>query len=234
MQKLFTDANGKIIFDGAQVFFKGAFPDSMPVLDEDIYAQNGDKHSRFGIAIVEGDTMKFGTYIDGKLWATGLTWELDGEPCHDLINTTSRYRLEYHNALTERLVAAYEGDNLDALYAKSIHHLDKGCYGVEIDRANPNPEPEISATQKMIEALNEKHPNAIAIFGGALWVDGVEKLVKSLPHVISEVKFRGWHEGLAGACRTFCHLCLIDPMLVETYIGMKFEKLVEEINYAHI
>ena len=226
---MFKDTNGKVIFNGANLYFKGQFPDVMPILDKDIYAQNGDKHARVGVAIVEGDTLKFGTYIDGKLWATGLTWKLDGEPCYDLINTTGRYRLEYYNALTEKLVAAYEGDNLDALYNKSIHHLDKGCYGVEIDRANPKPEPEpeVSVTEKMILALNEKHRNAIPIFGGALWVDGIEKLINSLPHVISEVKFRGWHESLADACRTFCHLCLIDPMLVEVSIGMSFEKLVE-------
>ena len=141
-----------------------------------------------------------------------------------------RYRLEYYNALTDKFVAAYEGDNLDELYNKSLHHLDKGCYGVEIDKDNPKPEvePEQSVAEKMILALNEKHPNAIPIFGGALWVDGIEKLVKSLPNVVSEVKFRGWHEGAAGACRTFCHLCLIDPMLVEAYIGMKFEQLVGE------
>ena len=81
-----------------------------------------------------------------------------------------------------------------------------------------------------IEALNEQHQGAIAIFGGALWVEGIEDLVGSLPHIIREAKYRNWHEGVASACRTFCHLCHIDPMLVEVYIGMRFEILVAQID----
>jgi hypothetical protein len=90
-------------------------------------------------------------------------------------------------------------------------------------------EPEVSATQKAIEALNEKYSNAIPIFGGALWVHDIEDVINSFPHIVSEVKFRGWHEGLAGAFRTFCHLCFIDPMLVEISIGMRFEQLEEKL-----
>ncbi len=85
---------------------------------------------------------------------------------------------------------------------------------------------EPTATQKAIEALAEKHSNAIAIFGGALWVHDLEMLIASLPSVISGAKFWKWHAGLADACRQFCHLCFIDPMLVECSIGMTFEQLV--------
>jgi hypothetical protein len=85
---------------------------------------------------------------------------------------------------------------------------------------------EPTAKQKAIEALNKKHSNAIPIFGGALWVNDLDALVSSLPSVIHGAKFFKWHAGLADACRTFCHLCLIDPALVECYIGMKFEELV--------
>lgn len=85
---------------------------------------------------------------------------------------------------------------------------------------------EPTATQRAIEALAEKHSNAIAIFGGALWVNDLERLVASLPSVISGARFFGWHAGVVDACRTFCHLCFIDPTLVECYIGMKFEQLV--------
>lgn len=81
----------------------------------------------------------------------------------------------------------------------------------------------------LIENLNKEHPDAIAIFGGALWVEDISSLIGSLAHVISEAKFRNWHEGLAGACRTFCHMCLVDPMLVEAYMGMKFEDLLIKI-----
>ena len=85
---------------------------------------------------------------------------------------------------------------------------------------------EPTATQKLIEELQEKHSNAIPVFGGALWVHDLERLVSSLPNVISNAKFFGWHESLADTCRRFCHLCFIDPMLVECCIGMTFEQLV--------
>lgn len=85
---------------------------------------------------------------------------------------------------------------------------------------------EPTATQKAIEALDEKYPNAIPIFGGALWVHDLKTLVASLPSVISGARFFKWHESPASACRTFCRLCFVDPMLVEAYIGMKFENLI--------
>ena len=85
---------------------------------------------------------------------------------------------------------------------------------------NPNAE-------KMILALDEKHSNAIPIFGGARLVQNISDLVSMLPSVIHSAKFFKWHAGLVDACRTFCHLCLVDPMLVEVYIGMRFEDLVK-------
>jgi hypothetical protein len=87
---------------------------------------------------------------------------------------------------------------------------------------------EPNATMRAVEALDEKYPNAIPIFGGAIWVNGIEEIIQSLPHVIHSAKFFGWHDTLANACRTFCHLCFIDPALVECHIGMKFEKLTGE------
>lgn len=87
---------------------------------------------------------------------------------------------------------------------------------------------ETTVTQRLIEKLAETHRNAIPIFGVALWVDGVEELVDCLPNLIHDVKFFGWHDTPANACRTLCRLCFVDPALVECYIGMKFEKLTEE------
>ena len=81
-------------------------------------------------------------------------------------------------------------------------------------------------TKHLVEKLDEKYGNAIPIFGGAIWVDGLEKLISGLPHVIQSAKFFKWHESLANACRTFCHLCGYDPALIEVYIGMKFEELI--------
>lgn len=87
-----------------------------------------------------------------------------------------------------------------------------------------------TATMKMIEDLNDRHSYATSIFGGAVWVKGIDDVLDRLPHVIKTSKFYRWHETPANACRTFCHLCFIDPALVEVYIGMTFEKLIEEVS----
>lgn len=87
---------------------------------------------------------------------------------------------------------------------------------------------EPNATMRAVEALDEKHPNAIPIFGGAIWIKDIEGIIQSLPHIIHSAKFFKWHDTLANACRTFCSLCFVDPALVECCIGMKFEKLTEE------
>ena len=85
-----------------------------------------------------------------------------------------------------------------------------------------------SATEKAIISLDEKYPNAIPIFGGAYFARNIADIVSMLPSVIHSAKFFKWHDTLANACRTFCSLCFIDPVLIECYIGMKFEKLTEE------
>lgn len=87
-----------------------------------------------------------------------------------------------------------------------------------------------SASEKAILALDEKYPNAIPIFGGARCVKNIEDIVRMLPSVIHSAKFFGWHDTLAGACRTFCSLCFTDYMLVEAFIGIKFEELCKGEN----
>ena len=84
-------------------------------------------------------------------------------------------------------------------------------------------------TKRFIEALDEKHPNAIPIFGGALWVGSsdIDGIIDYLPTIIHNAQFWKWHGGLADACRQFCHCLFVDPMLIEACIGMKFEKLTE-------
>lgn len=85
--------------------------------------------------------------------------------------------------------------------------------------------------KQIIENLSDKYDNAIPVFGGALWayeyakVGDIKNFVKYLPNVVSEAKFRGWHEGIAGALKRFCHICLIDPMLVESYLNIRFEEV---------
>ena len=84
------------------------------------------------------------------------------------------------------------------------------------------------ATEKMIIKMQKTEPNTIAIFGGAIWVTDIDELLEFLPAVVRNARFLKWEKGLADACRRFCHLCFIDPTLVEAYIGMKFETLVEK------
>jgi hypothetical protein len=87
----------------------------------------------------------------------------------------------------------------------------------------------------IIEKLGDKYSNAIPVFGGALWaydhVSGSDvnmaKFVSYLPSVISDAKFFKWHEGEVGALRRFCRICLVDPALVEAYLGIGFEELVK-------
>lgn len=86
-----------------------------------------------------------------------------------------------------------------------------------------------NATQRFIERLHEKYNNAIPIFGGAIFLDGsdIYNVATYLPAIIRNAEFFRWHDTLANACRTFCHILFIDPMLMEAYIGSSFEDFVE-------
>ena len=84
-----------------------------------------------------------------------------------------------------------------------------------------------------VESLAEKYSNAIPIFGGALgaynYVNSDTPDFKSfmlcLSHVASSAKFFKWHEGVAGAVRRFCRICLVDPALVELYLGARLNEV---------
>ena len=84
-----------------------------------------------------------------------------------------------------------------------------------------------------ITKLDDKYSNAIPVFGGALSAyeciskSDFKSFVAYLPEVIHSAKFYKWHEGAVGALRRFCRLCLVDPALVELYLGMSFTELVE-------
>ena len=89
---------------------------------------------------------------------------------------------------------------------------------------------EPNATMRFIEALDEKHSNAIPIFGGALWINPTDTaaIIGYLPTIVTHAKMWKWQAGLADACRQFCHCLFVDPTLIECCIGMKFEKLTGE------
>ena len=87
-----------------------------------------------------------------------------------------------------------------------------------------------------IMSLDEKYPNAIPVFGGALHASkhincdtpNFGKFISYFPDLINSVKFYKWHESAVEALRRFCHICYVDPMLVEAYLGVRFEDIVEE------
>lgn len=81
-----------------------------------------------------------------------------------------------------------------------------------------------------LERMEEVHPNTIPVLGGARFAiehtENFAEFVSYLPTVVHNAQFFGWAEGIANALKTFCHLCLVDPMLIEVYLGMTFEQLV--------
>lgn len=88
-----------------------------------------------------------------------------------------------------------------------------------------------------IMSLDAKYPNAIPVFGGALGAydyincdnPDFHKFAMCLSSVAHNATFFHWHEGVVGALRRFCHLCLVDPDLVELYLGMSLAELCEVI-----
>ena len=84
-----------------------------------------------------------------------------------------------------------------------------------------------------IMSLADKYDNAIPVFGGALYahkhisgnIVDFGEFVNYLSRLPSNVKFYHWHESAAQAARRFCHLCYVDPMLIEAYLGITFDEL---------
>ena len=77
----------------------------------------------------------------------------------------------------------------------------------------------------MINNLSKLGNNDVQIFGGAIYVHNIHDIVKYLPYVINISARKGFD--VAENCRKFCHICSIDPMLVETYMGITFEELTK-------
>jgi len=91
-----------------------------------------------------------------------------------------------------------------------------------------------SIIQRNILALEDKHDNAVAVMGGAYWAaqevhndePDFDKFVEYLSNMLIDYDFFGWHEPKPQAMRTFCKLAMVDPALVEAYLGMKFDEVV--------
>lgn len=84
-----------------------------------------------------------------------------------------------------------------------------------------------------IMTLQDKYDNAVAVMGGAYWAaqevhndkPNFNKFIEYLSNMLIDYDFFGWHESKPKAMRTFCKLAMVDPALVEVYVGMKFEEV---------
>ena len=93
----------------------------------------------------------------------------------------------------------------------------------------------MSSVYNAIMALDKDYPNAIPVFGGALEASkyitaehvDFEAFLVGLQSVIHNAKFYHWHEGALGAACRFCHLCSVDPALIECYLMIPFETLCQ-------
>ena len=91
-------------------------------------------------------------------------------------------------------------------------------------------------TELRLCKLQKEHKNAIPVLGGAVFAataiknNDLETFVEHLVSVPRNSVFFGWDEGIKDALNTFCHLCLVDPKLIEVYIGMTFVEVEELYN----
>ena len=87
-------------------------------------------------------------------------------------------------------------------------------------------------TERRLYALKQAFPRAINLFGGACWATSTiasgdfEGFCWYLPGIVKSAKFWGWSGSIESALVTFCDLCLVDPKLVELYLGMTFAEFV--------
>lgn len=88
------------------------------------------------------------------------------------------------------------------------------------------------STQSRLAELQKSFRNAIPLFGGACWATSTiangdfEGFCWYLPGIVKSAKFWGWSGSIESALVTFCDLCLVDPKLVELYLGMTFAEFV--------
>jgi hypothetical protein len=91
-----------------------------------------------------------------------------------------------------------------------------------------NREAHRNAVWGALDALRAKYGNSVTGFYDALCVYGVEEVAKALPQMLRSAKFWKWHENKADTCRTFCNICAVDSMLVESYLGTRFDDIFKE------
>lgn len=83
--------------------------------------------------------------------------------------------------------------------------------------------------EKRLYAIEQTYRHAIAVLGGACYAataiaeGDMDEFVGYMKNVPASAKFRG--VDVADALEKFCDICLVDPKLIETYIGMTFAEI---------
>ena len=81
------------------------------------------------------------------------------------------------------------------------------------------------ATYQILCDMSKTQPDVIPMYGGAVYVSTIDELISCLPHIISYSRIKDYD--IIDSINTFCHICLMDPMLVQAYIGTAFEELIQ-------
>ena len=97
-----------------------------------------------------------------------------------------------------------------------------------------------AAADRRLRELSRTNERAIPTIGGAVFAASAIKagdlgaFCRYLLHVPSFVK--EWEGGIVGAMNDFCHICLVDPMLIEVYLGITFAEIANnyEMKLAQI
>jgi hypothetical protein len=100
----------------------------------------------------------------------------------------------------------------------------------------------LNIVENNIRALAQTHENAIAVMGGAYFAaqdihqdtPNFNAFIYKMDEMIRQHLFRDYDEPLEKSMKTFCHLCMVDPALVEAYLGMKFKDIANEIRGRQI
>lgn len=86
-----------------------------------------------------------------------------------------------------------------------------------------------------IMSLSDKYPNTIPVFGGALGafnaleVGDLDRFKALMTDAVDKAKFYEWHEPSVDVARRFCHLCFVDPALIECDLCISFNELFSEV-----
>lgn len=91
--------------------------------------------------------------------------------------------------------------------------------------------------EKRLYALKKVYPDAIPVLGGAVFAataiaeNDMDEFVEYLAFAITcpSLRVKCWPGGIVSICEEFCHICLVDPKLVEVYLGYTFAEIAKMV-----